>query len=112
MLVAVVALGVLLPASTAAAHTRTQETTNLDSRITHDPDLPGVEWTVHTGGLLIEVTNHGDDVLVVEGYEGEPYLRVGPDGKLIVETELGAVALTAPRSWEVSGERHPRDARW
>lgn len=76
----VVALGVLVPATGAAAHTRTQETTNLDSRITSDPGLPGVEWTVHTGGLLVEVTNHGDDVLVVEGYEGEPYLRVGPDG--------------------------------
>lgn len=80
VLLVVVALGVLLPASVAAAHTRTQETTNLDSRITHDPDLPGVEWTVHTGGLLVEVANHGDEVLVVEGYEGEPYLRIGPDG--------------------------------
>lgn len=80
VLVVAVALGVLLPASAAAAHTRTQETTNLDSRITHHPDLPGVRWTVHTGGLLVEVANHGDEVLVVEGYEGEPYLRIGPDG--------------------------------
>lgn len=79
LLVAVIAL--LVASSTgAAAHTRTQETTNLDSRITDDPQLPGVSWTVHTGGLLIEVVNTGDEVLIVEGYEGEPYLRIGPDG--------------------------------
>jgi len=70
----------LLPAAPADAHTRTQETTNLVSHITADPGLPGVEWKVYTGGLLLEVVNHSDRVLVVEGYEGEPYLRIGPDG--------------------------------
>jgi hypothetical protein len=74
-------LGLLLAVPSAAdAHTRTQETSNLDSRITSDPRLPGVAWKVYTGGLLVEVVNHGDDVLVVEGYEGEPYLRIGPEG--------------------------------
>jgi hypothetical protein len=73
--------GLLVASSTgASAHTRTQETTNLDSRITDDPQLPGISWTIHTGGLLIEVVNTGDEVLVVEGYEGEPYLRIGPEG--------------------------------
>ena len=80
VLVGAVVTGVLFPATGAAAHTRTQETTNLRSRITQDPGLPGVTWTVHTGGLLLEVTNDSDEVLVVEGYEGEPYLRLGPDG--------------------------------
>jgi len=79
--VLLVMLGVLLlPAGEASAHTRTQETTNLDSRITSDPALPGVTWTVHTGGLLLEVVNAGDEVLVVEGYDGEAYLRIGPGG--------------------------------
>jgi hypothetical protein len=77
----VAVLGLLVTAPSAAqAHTRTQETTNLDSRITTGPDLPDVEWTVHTGGLLVEVVNHSDGVLIVEGYEGEPYLRIGPEG--------------------------------
>lgn len=80
LLAALVACVVLAPAAPAAAHTRTQETTNLDSRITRDPDLPGIQWRVYTGGLLVEVVNRGDGVLVVEGYEGEPYLRIGPDG--------------------------------
>jgi hypothetical protein len=76
-----VVLGLLVVSSSGAdAHTRTQRTTNLDSRITAEPDLPGVRWRVHTGGLLVEVVNDGDEVLVVEGYEGEPYLRIGPEG--------------------------------
>jgi hypothetical protein len=67
-------------AAAAAAHTRTQETTNIESRVVEDPGLAGVTWTVHTGGLLVEVVNRGDGVLVIEGYDGEPYLRIGPDG--------------------------------
>jgi hypothetical protein len=79
--VLVLVLGLLVVTATgAAAHTRTQQTTNLDSRITVEPALPGVRWKVHTGGLLVEVVNDSDEVLVVEGYEGEPYLRIGPDG--------------------------------
>ena len=66
--------------STAEAHTRTEETTNVESRITSDPGLDGVSWTVHTGGLLIEVTNRSDEVLLIHGYDGEPYLRIGPEG--------------------------------
>lgn len=64
----------------ADAHTRTEETTNIRSVITSVPDLDGVAWTVHTGGFVIEVVNTGDRDLIIEGYEGEPYLRVGPDG--------------------------------
>lgn len=80
-IVVLLLLGVLaVPAEEAAAHTRTQETTNLDSRITVDPALPGVTWQVHTGGLLIEVHNDGPETLIVEGYDGEPYLRIGPSG--------------------------------
>lgn len=64
----------------ADAHTRTQETTNVESRITSTPPLGAVVWTVHTGGFLIEVVNRGEQDLIVHGYEGEPFLRIGPDG--------------------------------
>ena len=81
----VVAVGAALllggPATAPAqAHVRTQETTNVVSTITEDPALDGVTWTVHTGGLLVEVSNTGSGTLVIEGYDGEPYLRIGPDG--------------------------------
>ncbi|MEX2532740.1 MAG: hypothetical protein WD360_02110 [Nitriliruptoraceae bacterium] len=73
--------GALLAMSPPAeAHTRTEETTNILSRITSAPLPAGVEVTVHTGGLLIEVENRTDTTLTVYGYGGEPYLRIGPSG--------------------------------
>jgi hypothetical protein len=64
----------------ADAHTRTEETTNVDSRLIAAPDVPGVVWTVHTGGLVIEVENRGGAILEILGYEGEPYLRITAAG--------------------------------
>lgn len=80
MVLAGVVVGLLVGTGPADAHTRTEETTNIDSRVTNDPLPDGVEVTVHTGGFLVEVVNHTDEVLVVGGYDGEPYLRIGPDG--------------------------------
>lgn len=70
----------LLQPATAEAHTRTQETTNVVSRVTAAPLPDGVEFTVHTGGLLVEVVNRTTATLIVHGYDGEPYLRIGPAG--------------------------------
>ena len=81
---AVVALAglALIPAmvSPALAHGRGTDATNYASRITAAPDLPGVSWAVYGGDELLEVTNETDVEVVVLGYDGEPYLRVGPDG--------------------------------
>jgi hypothetical protein len=70
----------LLLAAPAAAHGRGSDATNFRSRVTDAPDLPGVTWRVYGGDELLQVTNDGPAELLVEGYEGEPYLRVGPDG--------------------------------
>lgn len=43
------------------------------------PRLPGLSVKVVEGGNRIEVTNHGPEVTIF-GYDGEPYLRVGPAG--------------------------------
>jgi hypothetical protein len=124
LLAGLVAALLAVQASAATGHTRIQETTNVDSRVVEDPALPGVEWTVHTGGLLIEVEHHGDGVLVVEGYEGEPFLRIGPDGvernrnspaTYLGEDRFGQVAMppnadaAAPPEWRRVSER-PRHA--
>jgi hypothetical protein len=82
-IIAVTALGLVVVVAVPAvadAHTRTKETTNIRSVITSAPDLEGVSWTVHTGGFALEVINTGDRDLIIEGYDGEPYLRVGPAG--------------------------------
>ncbi len=72
--------GLALAPDGAEAHTRTEETTNVVSEVTHEPDLPALTWIVHTGGLAVELENHGTTPVVVEGYDGEPYLRIGPAG--------------------------------
>jgi hypothetical protein len=43
------------------------------------PALPGVTVTAVQLGNYIELTNSGPDLIVL-GYNGEPYLRVGPSG--------------------------------
>lgn len=81
MLLGIVTVALLaVSAAPASAHTRTAETTNVASRIVADPTPPGVEVTVYTGGLLVGITNELDTIIVVEGYDGEPYVTIGPDG--------------------------------
>ncbi|MEX2486343.1 MAG: hypothetical protein WD377_01870 [Nitriliruptoraceae bacterium] len=79
--VVVVVAAALAAGSTAAhAHTRTGETTNIASRIIDDALPAGIQVTIHTGGYLVELRNGTESVVTVLGYEGEPYLRVGPRG--------------------------------
>ncbi len=77
-----IAVAVLVTlAGPAHGHTRIDEySVDIASTITAEPDLPGVEWELHGGGLLVEATNDGPSELIVLGYEGEPYLRIGPEG--------------------------------
>ncbi|MEX0705925.1 MAG: hypothetical protein WD041_04845 [Nitriliruptoraceae bacterium] len=79
-IVATILATLLLPVQDASAHTRTTETTNVVSRLTTDPTPDDVTVLIHTGGLLVEVSNAGEQTLHVAGYDGEPYLRIGPDG--------------------------------
>ena len=71
---------VVVLAAPAFAHGRGTDATNYASRIIEAPELAGVDWAIYGGDELLEVTNTSDVELVILGYEGEPYLRVGPDG--------------------------------
>jgi hypothetical protein len=44
------------------------------------PDVPGVHVRITDLGTKVELTNDGSREVVVLGYDGEPYLRVGPKG--------------------------------
>ena len=44
------------------------------------PAVPGLEVKVVEVGSRLEVENRTGQELVVLGYKGEPYLRIGPDG--------------------------------
>ncbi len=71
-----------LSASPAAAHGvgGTNPSNYLTTVESVDPELEGVSVRVIDLGDRIAVTNRSGDDVVVEGYEGEPYLRIGPAG--------------------------------
>jgi hypothetical protein len=104
-----------LAAPPAHAHGRGTEATNYASRVTDAPAIPGVTWAVHGGDEFLEVTNTSDVEVLVYGYDGEPYLRVGPGGVFenrrspatyLNEDQFGRVAVpehadpAAPPEWE------------
>ncbi|MPZ29303.1 MAG: hypothetical protein GEV12_23675 [Micromonosporaceae bacterium] len=90
---AVVAV-LLLPAAPALAHgSGGSDATNFASAVqglaTADADRnpvgsltdpPAVTWRVLANDALLQVANDSGQELLVPGYDGEPYLRVGPQG--------------------------------
>ena len=87
-------LGVL--AGPALAHGRGSDATNYSSEITATPDLPGLTWRVHNGDEFLSLENASDQDVVVLGYDGEPYLRIGPDG-VFENTRSAATYINADR---------------
>src|SRR3954447_20979671 len=75
------ALLVLL-AAPASAHTISgPRPTNFRTRIVSiEPPIPGVRVRIVDLGAKTELTNHSDSDVIVLGYEGEPYLKIGPSG--------------------------------
>lgn len=88
VLVVVCAALALGPAAPASAHGPTPDGTNYVGRVTAVVDPtdgttrpPGaVTWQVHAADGLLQVTTTDGAEVVVEGYDDEPFLRVGPDG--------------------------------
>src|SRR5579859_125051 len=79
--VLIVLIWLLATASPASAHTVSGVgATNWRTSIVGiTPAVDGLSAKVVEEGSRIQLTNHGAEVTVL-GYEGEPYLRVGPDG--------------------------------
>ena len=125
---------VLLAAAPADAHTITGVApTNYKSEVVAvSPTLPGVRVRLLDLGNRVEVTNTGAIDVVILGYQGEPYLRVGPSGVFensrspsvalnkVTATTAATTTTTAvpsqnaaalvPPSWHRSGTG--RSVRW
>jgi hypothetical protein len=76
---ALVLLVLLTTAPSAGAHTGNVSATDYRSTITEDVAIPGGRVRLVEAGGRLELTSPRVTVVVL-GYEGEPYLRVGPDG--------------------------------
>jgi hypothetical protein len=73
---------VVADAEPASAHgIGGREPTNVRVRVVAvDPAVAGVDVNVVDAGTRLELSNTSDTDVVVFGYEGEPYLRIGPEG--------------------------------
>ncbi|MDQ1455452.1 MAG: hypothetical protein QOH28_1072, partial [Actinomycetota bacterium] len=128
---AVAAAAVVLVGLTAApvsAHTISgPRSTNYRSRVVAiAPAVPGISARIVDLGSKIEVTNRSSTEVTVLGYEGEPYLRIGPSGVFenlhsqatyINRTRLGGAvpadidtSPTAVPQWQKISDSH--SARW
>lgn len=72
----------VISAGPASAHSVSgQGATNFETRVrSMTPAIPGVSINVVEAGSRLELTNGTGKTVTVLGYQGEPYLRVGPDG--------------------------------
>jgi len=108
-----VALGVVLvmaAAPPAEAHTVTGVSpTNYRSQVLDlAPKLAGVTVRLLDLGNRVELVNTGADVSVL-GYQGEPYLRVGPAG-VFENTRSPAVYLNRTSAGQSTSTTLPRQA--
>jgi hypothetical protein len=76
------ALALLALAGPAQAHVGGEEAgSDFDARILAvTPEVPGLTVRVLSFGDQLELINETSTDVVVPGYSGEPYLRIGPDG--------------------------------
>lgn len=74
--------GILLvmTAGPALAHGRGSDASNYESTITAEPGPDELEWRVINSDEYLQLVNPLDEEVVIPGYSGEPYLRIGPDG--------------------------------
>jgi hypothetical protein len=100
------ALVILATAAPASAHGLGGPTAT-DQRVVVEgvvPGLVGVQVRTVDLGSRIELTNRGTIPVIVLGYEGEPYLRIGPQG---VEENRRSPATALNRRATPSGPRPP-----
>ncbi|MCP2329258.1 deferrochelatase/peroxidase EfeB [Hamadaea flava] len=85
MFVVVAAAGLVWPASAAQAHeVAGAGATNFRTTLSAlAPAVPGVSLSVVENGSRLEAINTTDQDLIVQGYTGEPFAKIGPGGVFV-----------------------------
>jgi hypothetical protein len=95
----VAAVALLVGAPAAAAHQGSPNFLSQVNRVT--PATGGVTVTVLNRDDRLLLQNNGNSTVVVEGYSGEPYARIDPDGTVSVNTDSQAYYLNEDRDGKV-----------
>jgi hypothetical protein len=66
------------------------------------PAAAGVEVEVLNRDDRLLLRNNGNGTVLIEGYDGEPYARIEPDGTVSVNTDSKAYYINAERDGEVA----------
>jgi hypothetical protein len=91
-------LGLLVAISIAAQANAHQGDPNFRSEIHGiDPPVDGLEAEILNYDADVVLTNDSGEMVIVEGYEGEPYLRFAPDGTVEANRNSPAYYLNADR---------------
>jgi hypothetical protein len=94
--VAVAALAALAAASTASAH---QGNPNMESIVRGvSPSIPGLQIQVLNRDDRFALTYSGRQTITIDGYNGEPYARLMPDGTVEVNRNSPAYYLNQDRA--------------
>jgi hypothetical protein len=99
LLAVAVGCALLLPVASASAH---QGNPNFRSDVRGmSPATPGVTIDVLNRDDRLLLTNRSAKTVEIEGYEGEPYARVLPDGSVQVNRNSPATYLNEERDGDV-----------
>jgi hypothetical protein len=94
------AVALLLCAPAALAHEGSPNFLSQINEVT--PAGDGIEVEVLNRDDRLLLINSGQSTVLIEGYEGEPYARVEPDGMVSVNTDSKAYYLNEERDGKVS----------
>jgi hypothetical protein len=94
------AVGLLAGAPVALAHEGSPNFLSQINEVT--PAARGVDVEVLNRDDRLLLSNHGDATVLIEGYDGEPYARIEPDGTVLVNTDSKAYYINEERDGEVS----------
>jgi hypothetical protein len=95
---ATTALAVAVTASPALAHEGNPDFRSELTGVT--PEVPGLEAEVLNYDDSLQVRNETGQTVLILGYEGEPYVRIEGDGRVLVNTNSPAYYLNDDRYGE------------